>query len=240
MSYWPPPPERHQRRPCRPSCRRTSLAPCSRLPSRTESTHCFSRVALPARSSVSLPSPAPTDVGTRAGLRHTRRRHGERTATSAASADVPRSGFASSVLLLDHEFHVRAPAEPDALASPSRERRSEDVSRFCCDDRQLAAAVERDDELRDTGRGRRRPLIVPGSPSAARRRREDRIFSGPHGERAPVPLEDVRRADEAGDELGLGMLVHLRRACPTCSIRPWLKTAIRSLIVSASSWSCVT
>ena len=27
---------------------------------------------------------------------------------------------------------------------------------------------------------------------------------------------------------------------PTCSIRPLLKTAIRSLIVSASSWSCVT
>ncbi len=27
---------------------------------------------------------------------------------------------------------------------------------------------------------------------------------------------------------------------PTCSIVPWLKTASRSLIVSASSWSCVT
>ena len=35
-------------------------------------------------------------------------------------------------------------------------------------------------------------------------------------------------------------LAPFRAGEPTCSIRPWLKTAIRSLIVRASCWSWVT
>ena len=70
---------------------------------------------------------------------------------------------------------------------------------------------------------------------------------GPDRERPVVPedlsrgiaAEQVGRPDEPGDEPRGRPLVDLGRG-PSCSIRPALNTARRSLIVSASSWSCVT
>jgi len=51
--------------------------------------------------------------------------------------------------------------------------------------------------------------------------------------------EQVRGADEARDERGPRALVDLGRRADLLD-SPSLKTAIRSLMVSASSWSCVT
>ena len=116
-----------------------------------------------------------------------------------------------------------------------------------------AAGVEVDDEA---GRGagvddlgdravdacaRSRPGVAsaPGDPDllgpdAARAR------LGRAAARPPSPVEQVGGADEAGDERASPAARRPRPAVPTCSIRPSLKTAIRSLIVSASSWSWVT
>jgi hypothetical protein len=62
---------------------------------------------------------------------------------------------------------------------------------------------------------------------------------GPHGEAPPFVLDDVRDADEPGDELRPRMLVDVLRRADLLDAA-LSKTASRSLIVSASSWSWVT
>ena len=62
---------------------------------------------------------------------------------------------------------------------------------------------------------------------------------GPHAEPASVPLDDVRGADEARDELGGRALVDLDGR-PELLDPAVVEDGDRSLIVSASSWSWVT
>ena len=153
MSYWPPPPEvirlnmsfelpAYFAETLQPVCFSNGV------------THCFSVYPSQA-TSVSLPSPCPDRRRHGGALRHARRGNGE-DGHERREARRIRSEFASRFLLLDHEFHVRAPAEPDALPLHLvhvLRRRLEVLLHH----RQLAASVERDDELRRRARGRRRP-----------------------------------------------------------------------------------
>ena len=128
----------------------------------------------------------------------------------------------------------------------------EETCRFCCEGDQPAARVEVDDEpggrpgVDDLGDRARRAVLVRRRPR--RRVRCDAELLRAHAEGA-LPAEDgpgrlageqVGGADEAGHERRWRAARRPRPGVPTCSIRPRLNTATRSLIVSASSWSWVT
>jgi len=69
--------------------------------------------------------------------------------------------------------------------------------------------------------------------------REELHLLGSHRDAVAIALQQIRDSNEAGDELRRRALV-TSTGVPSCSIRPRSMTATRSLIVSASSWSCVT
>src|SRR3954447_13199387 len=75
----------------------------------------------------------------------------------------------------------------------------------------------------------------PGTSSASRRR----SFSGRIVKRRPSRSSTFETPTKPATNSVAGCS-YTSEGVPTCSMRPWLKTAIRSLIVSASSWSCVT
>ena len=61
----------------------------------------------------------------------------------------------------------------------------------------------------------------------------------PSDARRTVPVEEIRLADEIGD-VAVGRLVVELARLPICTMRPSRMMQTRSLIDSASSWSCVT
>ena len=72
--------------------------------------------------------------------------------------------------------------------------------------------------------------------TVAGRGRDLEEIAGPAGD---LGLDDVRRPDEAGDEAGGRPLVDVFGEADLLDL-PCDITAMRSLITSASSWSCVT
>ena len=136
--------------------------------------------------------------------------------------------------------HVLAEVDDDL-------RRGAEVERALDDALDLRQAVEPPAPPSPTAR----PAASPAAPprGSARRPRSLGRCAGDRrarGRAAPRPAPGDRRrhqvgdADEAGDEGRRRALVDLLGDRPTCSTRPRFITAIRSLIVSASSWSWVT
>src|SRR5581483_8300862 len=82
-----------------------------------------------------------------------------------------------------------------------------DVVEVLLHDDDVVAGIERDDVAREAAD------VDDVADHARLAGLAEGDLLGPHGDAAPVALEDVRRADEPGDELSLRALVHvLRRA----------------------------
>ena len=166
------------------------------------------------------------------------RRAAPRSPAGAGAA----SGQPERVLASPGQPHAVAAARPPAAAA----RRSAAAATIRAPasrstmSRVVGAGV---DDLGDHAVGRRARPARPASPG-----RTTRIFSGRTHEGA---VRAEQRAARPGRPAGWRCRRSRRRTrwpgarrpragVPTCSIRPPLKTAIRSLMVSASSWSWVT
>ena len=234
MSYWPPPPDviRLNMSFELPAYFAVTLQPVCFS---NGATHCFSVYPSQATSvSFALALPDRRRARRRSSTRPPPGRRARRRAPRAPRA---RSESASRSLLLDCELHVRAPVQPDAPALHAM-----DVLRPRLQVLLHAPSARRPRRARrrtsSPGRGRPWPGPTPGSPSAA--------SSGGAGS-SPGRTVNVRPSRSMMFDVPMNPATNSVAGCsyisagvPICSIRPWLKTAMRSLIVSASSWSCVT
>ena len=261
-SYWPPPPPppRASARPSRPRSRRPCAGPCSRSAARTAS---------PTRVGVAGPLDqverpfALADRGRQVQAVRGRaadcrsccccrspRRPARAPRRPRAAAPHPRTRLWCLLHLLSFRFPRVVDLEL-VLWAPLEENRAGPWRRAPRPTRSRGSAG------RPAARRRGRARRGSGSPSRRRRRRGSARSRRACRSPEPCPRRSCGSSRAGSRSAGRRARARSRRrrsrprtrcggrsytsaGAPSCSIRPWLKTAMRSLIVSASSWSWVT